>query len=91
MSIALDPRTEERIRKLVDTGRYPDANAVVDEALRILEAQERTRFEENRALILAGRNSGEGVVMTDEEWIKIEQEADEADRLGLPIRDEVQP
>lgn len=91
MSIALNPKTEERIKQMVDSGRFQDADAVVVGALQALEAQERTRFESTRALILAGLNSGEGVVMTDEEWEKIEREADEADRLGLPIRDEVQP
>jgi hypothetical protein len=42
-------------------------------------------------LILVGLGSGPGVELTPEVWAEIEREADEADRLGLPIRDEVQP
>ena len=91
MSITLNPRTEERIRRLVESGRFPDPDAVVDGALQALEAQEQSRFEATRELILAGLNSGDGVVLTPEVWAEIEREADEADRLGLPIRDEVQP
>jgi len=91
MSIALDPRTEERIRKLVDTGRFPDADSVVDEALEALEDREQARFLKTRELLLAASNSGDGVLLTPEVWAEIEREADEADRLGLPISDEVQP
>jgi putative addiction module CopG family antidote len=91
MSVTLTPRTEERIKRLVESGRYPDADSVVDDALEALETRTRTRFKSTRELILAGLHSGEGIVMTDEEWAKIELEADEADHLGLPIRDEVQP
>ena len=89
MSIALDPRTEERIMKLVDTGRFPDANSVVDEALEALEYREQARFLKTRELLLAARNSGDGVLLTPEVWAEIEREADEADRLGLPISDEI--
>jgi hypothetical protein len=64
---------------------------VIQKALQALEEQEQERFLKTRELILAGPNSGEGVELTPEVWEEIEREADEADRLKLPIRDEVQP
>jgi putative addiction module CopG family antidote len=91
MSVTVTPETEEQIRHWIDTGRYPDADAVIHRALAALEAQEHARFLKTRDLILAGLNSGPGVELTPEVWEEIEREADEADRLGLPIRDEVQP
>ena len=91
MSITLPPEVHAQIRNRIESGRYPDAEAVIVKALEALEAEEHARFEKTRELILAGLNSGPGVELTDEVWAEIEREADEADRLGLPIRDEVQP
>jgi putative addiction module CopG family antidote len=91
MSVTLSHTVEERIRHWIDTGRYADADAVMLRALEALETEEQARFLRTRELILAGLNSGPGVELTPEVWAEIEREADEADRLGLPIRDEVQP
>jgi putative addiction module CopG family antidote len=91
MSLTLTPEVEEQIRHWIETGRYPDADAVVLQALQALEVQEQARFLKTRELVLAGLNRREGVELTPEVWEEIAREADEADRLGLPIRDEVQP
>ena len=91
MSVTLTPQVEDRIRHWIERGPYPDADTVILKALEALEAQERARFLKTRELVLAGLNSGAGVELTPELWAEIEREADEADRLGLPIRDEVQP
>ncbi|HEY7035647.1 MAG TPA: type II toxin-antitoxin system ParD family antitoxin [Thermomicrobiales bacterium] len=91
MSVTLTPRTEAEIRRWLETGRYADADAVVHTALAALEAQEQEKHQRLRALVLAGHNSGPGEESTDELWEEIAREADEADRLGLPIRREVQP
>ncbi len=91
MSVTLTPRLEERIRHWIENGRYPDAEAVIDKALEALEDQEQAQFVRLRELVLAGFASGDGGEFTPETWEEIAREADEADRLGLPIRREVQP
>jgi putative addiction module CopG family antidote len=91
MSVTLTPEVEDRIRHWMDSGQYPDAGSLILKALEALEAQEEARFLKLREPILVGHSSGPGEELTDELWERIEREADEADRLGLPIRDEVQP
>jgi putative addiction module CopG family antidote len=78
MTVILAPKIEEQIRHWIDTGRYADAEAVIEKALEALEDQEQVRFEKARALILAGLNSGPGVELTDELMNEIEREAEEA-------------
>ncbi len=91
MSIHLTPKVEKRIQDLIDRGAYPDADAVVNQALQVLEEQEQNRFLRLRELVQAGFASGDGGEGTPELWADIAREADEADRLGLPIRREIQP
>jgi putative addiction module CopG family antidote len=50
MSVTLTPQTEEQIRHWIDTGVYPDADAVVRNALHLL-GQQHDRFETLRAKI----------------------------------------
>ena len=82
MSMTLTPQVEERIRHWIETGQYPDADALIVKALDALEAQEQARFFRARELILAGLNSGEGVELTPELMDEIEREAEEAYRRG---------
>jgi putative addiction module CopG family antidote len=91
MSVTLTPEVEARIRPWLETGRFADADAVVLKALEALEAQEDAKLLKLRELVLAGHNSGIAGELNEEFWEQLEREADEADRLGLPIRDEVQP
>lgn len=91
MSITLTSEIEERIQSWIDTGQYPDAGTVILEALAALEEQKHTAQSRERELVLAGFASGDGGEFTPETWAEIAREADEADRLGLPIRREVQP
>lgn len=91
MSMTLTPEVEAQIRHWIDGERYPNADAVVLKALQALAAQEQARLLRVRELVLAGHNSAPGEELTDQLWEEIAREADEADRLGLPIRDEVQP
>jgi putative addiction module CopG family antidote len=90
MSVILKPQTEKRIRHWIDNGQYPDADTVIDKALQLLEEREQERFLKLREMVLAGHNSGMGDVLTPELWEEIARDADEADRRGLPIRNEVQ-
>lgn len=56
MTIEISPKDEAKIRELVESGRYPDANAVMLEALRLLEEYERQ--EDQRTLLKAqGRDA----------------------------------
>ena len=92
MSIRLAPDIEAKINKRVERGHYPDADAVVEEALRVLEA--RDRKETLRALIQEGLDDierGDVIEMTPTFWDEIMAEADEEDRLGIPIPDHVKP
>jgi putative addiction module CopG family antidote len=91
LTITLTPQVEHRIRDLIESGHYPDADAVIQKALQALAEQEHARFLKTRELVLAGLNGGEGEELTPELWDRLEREAEEDERLGLPIRDEVKP
>jgi putative addiction module CopG family antidote len=82
MSITLSPQTEQRIRQWIDNSRYPDAEAVIDQALQALEDREHAKFLKARELVLAGHNSGPGVELTDELWEEMEREVDDAYQRG---------
>jgi putative addiction module CopG family antidote len=77
MSVTLTPRVEQRIRHRVESGQYPDADAVIDKTLDALEAQEQARFLKLRELVLAGHSSGIAGELTDEMWDEIERSAEE--------------
>lgn len=92
MSIHLGPSVRAKIDQRVERGLYPDAESVVEDALRSLEARERK--ETLRALIQEGLDEaarGELIEMDDDFWPNIMREADEEDRLGIPIPDHVKP
>ena len=91
MSVTLQPETQSEIQRLVDSGRYPNADAAVKSAIKLLNEQYETQLAKLRELVLAGFASGDGGELTPEFWDEIAREAEEADRLGLPIRNEVQP
>jgi len=91
MSMALTPDIEADIRRWLGSGRYPDADAVVRAALRAQREHDEARPATVRDLVVAGCESGPGEVLTDELRDEIAREADEAGRLGLKIRREVQP
>lgn len=58
---ALGSRLEAFVKRLVESGRYHDANEVLCDALRLLEDREKaraTRIAELRALAEEGRLSG---------------------------------
>ena len=92
MSIQLAPSIEAQIKKRVESGHYPDADSVVEEALRALEARDRKATL--RVLIQEGLDEaarGELIEMTDDFWPTLLREADEEDRLDIPIPDHVKP
>ena len=92
MTIQLTPQAEERIQKLIESGRYDDPAAVVDQALELLE--ERDQRERLRAALTVGDEQyarGQVTTWTPDFLNRLKREAEEDDRLGVPIRDDVQP
>lgn len=91
MVIRLNPTAEARVRHLLGSERYPDADAVIDDALGLLEERERPGLRKLRALVLAGRDSGDYRELTDELWAEIERSADERFERGEQPSPHVQP
>jgi antitoxin ParD1/3/4 len=78
MSITVTPETEREIRHWIESGHYPDADAVLNDALGLLHERKLATL---RAKIQSGLDQierGEGIELTPEVWDEIEREADEA-------------
>jgi len=82
MDITLTPEMEAMIREHVKSGRYATPNDVVQEAMRLLEAEEqkRDRLREKLAEGIAQIERGEFVVVNEAFWDRIDQEV--ADRIA---------
>ncbi len=90
MAIQLSPETEARVREFVDRGGYDDPDAVLDEALRVLE--ERDKLARLRELIAVAEEQaarGQVITWTPDFLDRLKREAAEDDRLGKPYKDEV--
>ena len=91
-TLTLSPELAALIREKVESGRYGNANQVLEEALRLLD--ERDRIEWLRAEIAIGLEQidrGETVEYTPELMEQLKREAIEAERNGEPIDDAVLP
>jgi putative addiction module CopG family antidote len=64
MSLALTPQTEEEILDWIESGQFPDADAVIHQALQALKDRQEARFLTLRELVLAGHNSGKSEELT---------------------------
>jgi antitoxin ParD1/3/4 len=92
MQIELSRELEDLIRSKIASGEYRDPSAVIEEALRRLD--EHDRMEKLRAAIAVGQEQasrGELIEWTPDFMDEVMREAEEDERLSLPIRDEVQP
>ncbi len=92
VAIVVSPQTEGLIRERVSSGRYADATAVVDEAVRLLS--ERDMREHLRVLIAeadAALERGEVVEWTPDLFARLKQEADDARVRGIPVSQHVRP
>lgn len=92
MNVTVKPEHEAFIRDQVESGKYEDVEHVVDQAIRLLQDHEtllymRASIAEAEAEIARG----EYVEWTPDFWDKLQVEADEEDRLGLPINPDVLP
>ena len=92
MSVTLTPETGAMIQQRIDSGRYDDANEVVQEALRLLN--ERDRLEHLRSLVAVGLEAaqrGEAAEFTPEFLADIDRRADEWFRQGIEPAPDVCP
>ncbi|MBX3070430.1 MAG: type II toxin-antitoxin system ParD family antitoxin [Thermomicrobiales bacterium] len=93
MAVTLTPQIEEIIRKKLEAGQDSNASELVGEAVRQLDARER-QIEQLRAALQVGIDQldrGEGILWTSTTMAEIMREAEEEDRIGLPIKDDVKP
>ena len=91
MTIA-EPSNQERIQRHIDSGRFPNVDAVLSRALDELENAEKLRIL--RVLVAEADEDlarGDVYEITPTFWDELRAEAEEDDRLGLPISDHVKP
>ena len=92
MNVSLTPQLEALIRQKVASGRYKNPSEVIREALQLLEEKERLELLRNAIAIGdAELERGEGILWTMDTMRQLRSEAEEEDRQGLPISDDVQP
>ena len=93
MNVSLTPTLESIVRKKVESGLYNNASEVVREAIRQMDERDR-RLEQLRFAIAEGEaevERGEIAIWSETSLAEIIAEAEEEDRLGLPIDEDVQP
>lgn len=93
MALRVPADLEEQIRQKVESGEYDDAIEVIRAAMRLLDRRD-AQLQELRASIaegLAAIERGEVSEFTPELMARIDQEADEQIRLGIPVDPDVCP
>lgn len=92
MNVNLTPHLEAMVREKVASGRYNNSSEVVREALRLMEEQD-TRDRLRAALAVGLEDLARGAVVpwTPDFMDQLNREADEEERLRLPISDDVTP
>jgi putative addiction module CopG family antidote len=89
MSVKIAPDIEAQIRDKVETGDYPNAEAVLRAAMQLLDERDRKRAWLLEAL--AEGEKGEDIEFTPERMELIRQRAQENARRGKPVSDAVTP
>lgn len=92
MDIMLTPKTEALIRKKVADGRFESAAEVVEAAVLLLDEEDRRGYL--RSLLREAEQqtrNGDVLTWTPELERQLLLEADELDRLGIPIDPDVCP
>ena len=92
MQVMLRPDQEAFVRRQMEAGDYRSAEEVVEEALRLLEDEAKLRFL--RAEVAEADDAiarGEYVEWKPGFMERLQQKADEENRLGLPIDDAIKP
>lgn len=72
MQIVVNPELEGLIVEQVQSGRYETAEALIEEAVRLLVDRDRaeSRLE---TLLVEAEDSGVSIEMDDQKWVEIEQ------------------
>ncbi|MGH2534575.1 MAG: type II toxin-antitoxin system ParD family antitoxin [Thermomicrobiales bacterium] len=93
MTVHVTPQIEAKIAEMVASGRYSDADAVIDTAIRLLEERERklNRLRAELAIGEAQERRGDLHDLTPERFEEIKQRARENVRNGKSIKDAVKP
>lgn len=92
MRYVLSPRSEELVRQMISSGRYDNANAVLEDALLALDEQ--YRLEQLRAALDGGEaefERGEIVLYTPEVFDEIMQNVTTLAREGRRSDSDVRP
>jgi antitoxin ParD1/3/4 len=63
MNITLDADWEQYVRKQIDAGKYPSADGVVHEALRIMREREQSIDELRRAIAVGIDQADQGLAV----------------------------
>jgi antitoxin ParD1/3/4 len=93
MPIHVPTDLEDSILEKVESGQYDDPSEVIRAAMRLLDRRDQ-RLQDLRALVaegLAAAERGEVDEFTPELMAKIDREADEMIRLGVPPDPDVCP
>ncbi len=93
MVIQLSPKLEEKISALIASGHYSNAVEVVEDAIELLEHREEHLqwLREEVQIGLDQEARGELVDYTPDFMKRLQREANERTRLGLPVKDAVKP
>ena len=88
MSVTLDERTEMLIQRQIDSGRFRDANEVIQRAIEALEVQQ-PGLEEIRAEVMRGVEQlerGEGEYWSPDLLKRLNEAAVDGASRGKPIK-----
>lgn len=92
MTVTLTPDAEALVQRKIQTGPYTSAADVINEALRLLDERDR-RIRLNAAIAVGDEDIDLGNII---DWSpdfleRLKEEADAEDRIGTPLRADVQP
>jgi antitoxin ParD1/3/4 len=88
MSVTVSNEVENRVRPWVESGRYPSADAVILDALQLLEERDLESLRAKLQIGIDQLDRGEGIPYTPELMAELRREAKERIRHGeLPDPD----
>jgi antitoxin ParD1/3/4 len=82
MSVTLAPEIEDRVRLWVESGRYPSTDAVLLDALRLLEERDLDTLRAKLQTGIDQLDRGEGIPFTHELVLEMRREAQDRLRRG---------
>jgi antitoxin ParD1/3/4 len=82
MSVTIAPAIEQWINEWIERGRYPDADSLLEDALRLLEERELAELRAKLQVGIDQLERGEGVPFTPELVAQIRRDADDRLRRG---------